>query len=340
MNILVDSGKYRFYNDLTIEKTLLPETYIFEYDINGNMWLEKLEDFKVPEKVYDVNKTMRSMIKTSFEKYSTNLGVLLTGNKGQGKSLEAKMICRDMNLPVIVINKRIPEDVNFVSFFNGIKQDFTLFVDEFEKLFNATKPSKDEAYHTQVSFLSFMDGVMTNDHKILFLLTTNEEVNEYFINRPSRIKFLKEYFELEETLFNMIVEDRLLNMEYKSDLEDNISLMNLNIDTLISIINDINLFDKPFSEFKDYFNYRFENYRYEVCIDNAFKGFWSDQRRPRVNDVWIADRDVNEIISFSKDEIIFTSNEWVPNEKGKNVKKEVTVKLTLTKGRISSTIVS
>ena len=192
MNILKNNGQYTFFNSLEIEKTLTPKNYIFNYDNLGNCWLEDAEDFKIPSKVYDVNSSMRENVIKSFNGYNKNLGVLLTGNKGQGKSLNAKLLCLELNIPVIIVNKSIPKEVNFVKFFNNIKQNYCFFVDEFEKLFSDKGMSESKAdYHEQDVFLSFMDGVLTNDHKVVFLLTTNESVNEYFINRPSRVKFLK-----------------------------------------------------------------------------------------------------------------------------------------------------
>ena len=221
MNILNNNGKYQFFNALEIEKILKPTTYVFNFDDNGNCWLEDIEAFKFPDKIYDVNGKLRIYIKKSYLTNKKNLGVLLTGNKGQGKSLTAKLLCSELDQPTIIINKQIPADINFIKFLNELKQNYTLFVDEFEKLFNTTKVSNEtNGYHTQETFLSFMDGVLTNEHKVLFLLTTNEGINEYFINRPSRIKFLQEYNELPEELFNLITDDRLNNLEFKQDLVD------------------------------------------------------------------------------------------------------------------------
>ncbi len=192
MNILKNNGQYSFYNELTIEKELAVKNYIFNFDEFGNCWLEDAEDFKIPKKVYDVNSGMRKDIKRAFEFYDKNMGVLLTGNKGQGKSLNAKLLCKEMGIPTILVTKSIPKDVNFVRFFNSIKQNYCFFIDEFEKLFaDKGRTNENKDYHEQDVFLSFMDGVLTNEHKVLFLLTTNDSVSEYFINRPSRVKFLQ-----------------------------------------------------------------------------------------------------------------------------------------------------
>jgi len=334
MNILKDNGKYSFFNSLTIDNELKPKNYIFDYDSFGNCFLRDAEDFKFPEKIYDVNSEMRKDIIKAFDGYDKNLGVLLTGAKGQGKSLNAKLLCSEINLPVILVNKSIPKDINFVEFFNGIKQDYCMFIDEFEKLFANKGQSRENVdYHEQDVFLSFMDGVLTNEHKVLFLLTTNESVNEYFINRPSRVKFLQDYNELPEELFNQIVDDRLKNKDYKNDLENNISLINMNIDLLISIIDDVNLFDKPFSEFKEIYNYRLQQYKYEMSIikdgREKFEGFFSTKKKIKLDSQYINDKRVREMIKFNKEEIIFKYQEWVhDDEKDEGEYQEFVAKVT------------
>lgn len=313
MNVLRNGGKYSFFNNLDLSDRLVVKNYLFNFDSLGNCWLEDAEDFKTPEKLYDINSGMRKDIKKSFNFYNKNLGVLLTGNKGQGKSLNAKLLCKEIEVPIIIVNKSIPRNVDFVRFFNGIKQDYCFFVDEFEKLFD-NRGEKD--FHEQDIFLSFMDGVLTNEHKVLFLLTTNGDVNQYFINRPSRIKFLQNYNELPADLFNMILDDKLINKLHRSDLIDNVSLLNLNIDLLISIIDDINLFEKPFSEFKEIYNYKPVNYKYEIfVIDGGVEKYQGTRTsRRRVQATWgnILDLEVTEMISIGKDEFTFLSNdtEW------------------------------
>lgn len=340
MNILKNNGKYTFYNQLTIDKKLETKNYIFNFDDLGNCWLEDAEDFKFPKKIYDINSGMRKDIKLVFDSYERNLGVLLTGNKGQGKSLEAKLLCKELGLPVILVNKSIPKDVNFVSFFNGIKQNYCFFVDEFEKLFadkGRTDANKD--YHEQDVFLSFMDGVLTNEHKVFFLLTTNDSVSEYFINRPSRVKFLKEYDELSEEVFNMIVDDKLQDKSLREDLEDNVSLINLNIDLLVSIIDDINLLKRPFSEFKDSYNYKLEQYKYEMTmidgVSEKFIGFFTNKKKLKVNSTYINGYHVKEMIKFTKNEFIFTSDKWFETEDGDDEQREVRLKVDMVKNTYS-----
>jgi hypothetical protein len=336
MNILKDNGKYTFYNQLIIEKKLAPKNYLFDYDKQfGNCFLTDADDFTLPNKIYDIDRNLKDMIKKSFNNYPNNLGVLLTGNKGQGKSLLAKELCKELKLPIIIINAPIDSSVSFVPFLNDIKQDYILFIDEFEKLFsvnsNDSKGDKKD-YHSQESFLSFMDGAINNkESKILFLLTTNENVNEFLINRPSRIKFLKEYNELSEELFNMLVDDKLKNKKFKQDLIDHVSLINLNIDLLLCIVDDINLFNKPFSSFMHYYNYKLENYAYEMFEiekngNEKFIKYLSSRKKINIKDNYVNDDNVARWISFEENKIIYEMTDW-KKVRDKNVEFTRTIKL-------------
>lgn len=335
MNIIKTLGKYTFYNQLEFLKELTPKNYVFEYDGFYNPFLRDASDFSLPTKLYDVDTPFRKMVKRSYEAYDSNLGILLMGNKGQGKSVTAKLLCQELGLPVITVTDRIPVEVDFIQFFKGIDQDFILFIDEFEKLFDTADSSDDIKYHSQEKFLSFMDGVSNNKNKIIFIFTSNEHVNEYLINRPSRIKFVREYNELPEELFHQIADDLLVNKEYKNDLEENLSFLNLNIDLLISIINDVNLFDQPFSTFADIYNYKFEQYRYDVYVIDKETGLekWystvSQDRRPKISSRYMCSFKVNNLISFKKEEIIFESNLW---DDEKDETKNVIIKLVPMKG--------
>jgi hypothetical protein len=343
MHILKNNGKYIFYNSLTIEKTLAPKNYLFNFDDFGNCFLEDTDTFKLPEKIYDIDKDLRGLVKKSFEHNDTNLGVLLTGNKGQGKSVTAKLICKDLNLPVIIINKAIPSNIGFIKFLREIKQDYILFIDEFEKLFNSYSYAEEGGRvpnHSQESFLSLMDGALTSSNKTLFLMTTNDDVNSFLINRPSRIKFLKEYDELSEELFELIVEDKLINKEFKKDLQEHVSFLNLNVDLLINIVNDINLLNKPFSEFANLYNYRFEKYRYDLWVkkedgEERWEKSVSLDSKPKYTHGYIANYVVKNMIKCDKEEIMFEAE-----INGANNKKELcTVRMSPIKKYGNSTTI-
>lgn len=336
MNILNNNGRYFIFNGIDLRSKFEAKNYTLEFDAkSGNVWLEDGKEIVLPAKVYDDSAKMRNMIKISYGSNSKNLGVLLHGNKGQGKSLTLSLICSEMSkeysLPVIEINKKIPSSVDFISFLKSIDQDYILLIDEFEKLFDPETEGGDD-YHDQVSFLAFMNGVYSSSNKVLFLLASNRPANEYMQNRPSRIKFSLEYNELSDVLFNMIVDDKLINKAFKEDLEANVSLANLNIDTLISIIEDINMFNEPFSEFKQFYNYKASSLSYEVSM--TIEGVSTDkyqttarmEQRPKPTNTYLCGYNVKRFTKFTKEEITFETDPQYNGERTERCRAYITLK--------------
>lgn len=71
----------------------------------------------VSEKVYGVQSGKVAKVLNSFKVFNRNLGVILSGNKGIGKSLTAKMIAQEaikQGYPVILVSQYIPGIANFI----------------------------------------------------------------------------------------------------------------------------------------------------------------------------------------------------------------------------------
>lgn len=338
---VIESGQSILLMDQVVSHETLPGGF---YKLNwneesGQVWLERSTEFKKPSKVYGFDDEIRVLVKSKFMSQDRNLGMLLTGTKGQGKTFTARMVMMDLGLPVISITRSIPKSIDFVSFLAGIPGEFSLFIDEFEKLF-PIKDGNQNQNHTQESFLGFMDGMPTAG-KIMFVLTSNEPVSDYLINRPSRITFLKEYNDMAESVFDTIVEDLLEDKSMLEDLKSSVSLLNLNVDLLVSIIKDINLFKRPFSEFSSMYNYRMEMYKWDVYEEvNGQLKFMNTLRvqdRPTHKTTYYASYQVSDILKLSGEEFVFTSNVWrdVKNEKGEE--DSVQVKVTVHLKRVTST---
>jgi len=269
MKIVENQNRFHIYNNITITDKLEPNIYSVAESMAG-YFLQKEEDFKFPEKIYDVEKPFRDVVLTRFKNTDKNLGVLLSGTKGQGKSLTAKLLCVESGLPVIVINKSFDPDV--FDFLRQIEQDFIVFVDEFEKLYPTGRvvydenDNKAELSNKQNMWLPVMDGGVQFPAKVLFLFTVNESVSDYLLNRPSRIRYNKIYNKLDKLLFDEIIKDKLVNQDFAQDLEGCVSLENLNIDTLISIIEDVNMLNQPASTFMSFFNYKTDNINISVQV--------------------------------------------------------------------------
>lgn len=260
MTIIEVMGQYKFITDMVgIRETLEPGQV---YAIHVNHGFEVLEfkpaaPLSLPAKIYDFEQDFRNQILSTLRNPNGNMnvGVLLEGYKGQGKSVIAKQLAIESGLPVVLINSQIPKTINFQAFLNDIKQDYVLLIDEFEKLFPESDYAENKM-HTQDSFLSLLDGTHGLQHKRLVIFTTNKEVGDKFINRPSRIRYYKKYNYMPKAQFDAVVADKLKYKKYRKDLEDCLDIPSCTIDILTTIIEEINIHNKPYSEFKDFFNHK------------------------------------------------------------------------------------
>lgn len=269
MNILIQGNTHTVISQFQIENKLSNAFYRLGWDGFGNISIEKIDIPTFPERYVDMKKANREIILSAFKVSQSNLGVAFMGIKGTGKTVDAKKLSLEANLPVIIIDKSVPKNIDLAPFLLSIEQEIVVFIDEFGKNFKSYSDEEDK-YQTQENLLSILDGI-NSSYKRLFVFTTNEELNEFMLNRPSRIKFLVnyEYLKLEE--IKLLLKDALNKKEYLQDLLNNLDNSNLTIDILYSIVNLVNSIDKPYSEFKDIFNYSVNNtYEFTPVEDGEF----------------------------------------------------------------------
>lgn len=271
MNILIQGKKHSIISQFQIEKKLDLGFYNLVWDSFGNISLEQLFVPSLPEKFVDIKKSNRDIILAAYKATKTNIGVAFLGIKGTGKSVDAKKLVIDSKLPVIVIDKPVPRNVDLSLFLASIEQEIVVFIDEFGKNFKSYDDS-DADNQSQENLLSILDGI-NSEYKRLFVFTTNENLNDFMINRPSRIKFLihYDYLTVEET--RILLKDKLINESYLPDLLENLDTTNLTIDILFSIVGLINTINKPYSAFKDIFNYVVSNTYEFVAVKSGEKFF-------------------------------------------------------------------
>ncbi len=192
--------------------------------------------------------------------------------------MTAKQLCLEIGAPVIMITKKIPLKIDFASFLSSIKQDVIIFIDEFEKLFEQKGWSQNQGtdeYHSQESFLSLTDGIYNSEHRRLFILTSNKEINDKFISRPTRIRYYKSYNSTEPELYDMIVKETLKNKQHEADLRKNLPVVSSTVDLLKCVIEEINVHDKPYSSFMSFFNFRPTIFSYEKYELDPDKEVWN-----------------------------------------------------------------
>jgi hypothetical protein len=244
-SVWIENGTSYFYKELgKVSPALDKAVYTVEITPQGEFFLQREEDaFDFPYKVYGLESKLINRVHRQYEATTGNLGLLLNGIKGTGKTVTAKQICNKLNIPVILITHHI-DGAQF--FINSIQQDIVVFVDEYEKVYD----DKDS------DMLTIMDGVLNSEHRRVFLLTTNSLwINENLLQRPGRIRYLKTFGDLTVPVIEEIIDDRLNNKEFRESCIKFISnLQIITVDIVKAIIDECNIHNEGPDEFKDVFN--------------------------------------------------------------------------------------
>lgn len=237
---IVESGKrYRIFNNaITTYDQLPPKTYRVDYDPDTRTFsLLEAHDFEIPEtKIYGQHLDKVKKVLNAMDKMNRNFGVILSGDKGIGKSLFSKCLglkARKKGIPVILVNEYNEGIANFLE---EIEQTVMILFDEYDKTFN------DKKYNCQAEMLSLFDGVSAG--KKLFVITCNEiqSLSQYLINRPGRFHYHFRFLYPTADEIRDYMEDKL-DKQYYDEIENVIAFsvrMNLNYDCLRSIAFELN----------------------------------------------------------------------------------------------------
>jgi SpoVK/Ycf46/Vps4 family AAA+-type ATPase len=162
------------------------KVYNLKYNrYEGMSYFEEDGSLNLPSKVYstDEDKIFIKRVNTYFEKTDKlSTGVMLSGVKGTGKTVMAKVIAQNSNLPVIVVDEDFPTG-RINDFFRKFSTPVAVIFDEVDKHWNTEE------------LLGWLDGVQTNAKKLVLFTCNNENnISEFLQNRCSRIRY-KRHFE-------------------------------------------------------------------------------------------------------------------------------------------------
>jgi len=239
----ISTGKeFRIYSDhLKVYDVLPAGSYIVRFNPMQGFYLEEYTDIEIREnKIYGVHTAKANKCLKAFVKSNRNFGVILSGAKGIGKSLFAKLLSRtaiERGYPLIVVDKFIP---GIASFIEEIEQEVVVLFDEFDKTFGSIRVGDNEA-SPQSTLLTLFDGVSVG--KKLFIVTCNElhNLNDYLINRPGRFHYHFRFEYPDGREVKEYLQDKI-NEEYWPEIQKVVAFskkVNLNYDCLRAIAFEI-----------------------------------------------------------------------------------------------------
>ena len=244
--------------------------YIIKEDISKNLFLEMIDGFELPKKLYGNTTRHAARILNTYNDRPTSTGVMLSGEKGSGKTLLSKTISIEaakLGYPTIVINEPWCDD-RFSRLMQDIVQPCVVLFDEFEKVYDQKE---------QEMILTLFDGVFPT--KKLFILTCNDKyrVNDHMRNRPGRIFYAIDFFGLEEQFIREYCEENLNNKLHinKICLFSNL-FSSFNFDMLKALVEDMNRYNESPEETIKMLNTKPDSFRngtwYSASITPGAKG--------------------------------------------------------------------
>lgn len=246
-------------SDLTFGKEVPMGTWKVCYDKFIGCHLVETEVKLSHGKIYGNSQNVANHIVEAYgkNKADKNLGVLLSGDKGLGKTLTARLVMEQLNgkKPIVVISEFLP---GLPDFLMNIK-DCVIFMDEFEKFMggNANGGDNEEDQTKQETLLSVLDG-NGGCAGNLFLLTVNNvwQLDENLKSRPGRIRYHYKFTSENADVVRAYCADNLVRKELTEDIVKTLGDKRfVSMDILSSFVEELNNFpDMTPSEAITYFN--------------------------------------------------------------------------------------
>lgn len=219
------------------------KVYNLKWDrYNGMSYFEEDGSLSLPSKVYTTKSDdiFIKRVNTYFQKTSKlSTGVMLSGIKGTGKTVMAKVIAKNSNLPIIVVDEDYPTG-RINDFFRKFETPVTIIFDEVDKHWDTE------------DLLGWLDGVQTNAKKLVLFTCNNEDrVNDYLKDRCSRVRYVRHFEANDNARFlREILRDKGITEDKIEDtytfIVNNFGL--LSIDNILSFIDEKLLFPELSNE--------------------------------------------------------------------------------------------
>ncbi len=266
MSIINSGDEYDVYSSVIRTYDQVPTgTYKICFDPARGFFLKDCEAPQVNERIYSNHQEKVNKICSRFAQSTRNLGVILSGDKGLGKSIAAKLICIQMlqnDVPVIIVNEYIP---GIADFLQRITQRVCVLFDEYDKTFDFNGMSDVDP---NVEMLTLFDGVDAGNK--LFIITCNNiyNLNEFLVNRPGRFHFHINFnYPNDEEIREYMTAN--VDPQYADQIEEVIKFshrVNLNYDCLRAIATELNTGDTFKDAIADLNILNIEQSSYELTV--------------------------------------------------------------------------
>lgn len=186
MKVIGYGSNYEIYEDDLKTFDKLPSgTYKVRFHKMKGFFLVKTDDISSSERIYGNHPQRVAKIMKAYDKFDRSLGILMSGDKGIGKSLFAQLLTDEVinrDIPVLLVDTPY---FGVAEFLDSVKQEVMVLFDEFEKVFD----SNNKDIEKQDSLLGLLDG--TSHQKRLYVMTVNNvsKVNSFLLNRTGRIHY-------------------------------------------------------------------------------------------------------------------------------------------------------
>ena len=223
---------------MDLHEQLPAGNYVVKQDPYENFFIEHIEDFTMPTKLYGDTARNTDRIINSFWNRDQSTGVMLVGEKGSGKTLLSKNISVELakqGVPTIVVNADFSGD-KFNTLIQSIEQPCIVFFDEFEKVYDRDDQEK---------LLTLLDGIFSS--KKLFMLTSNDKwrVDDHMRNRPGRIFYMVEFKGLDAEFIREYCNDNLANKAHIDTIVNIASVFaSFNFDMLKAVVEEMNRYNE------------------------------------------------------------------------------------------------
>lgn len=284
------------HDSLDLASRLPAKNFVVKMDRNETLYLEQVDEFNITGKLYgDVTRNAERILNT-FDHRPNATGVMLSGEKGSGKTLLSKLITIEgakLGYPTVIINQPWKGD-EFNTLIQTINQPAIVLFDEFEKVYD-----KDD----QEEILTLLDGVFPS--KKLFILTCNDKwrVDIHMRNRPGRIFYMLDFSGLDHDFIREYCTDNLNNQEYIETICKISSLFDqFNFDMLKALVEEMNRYNespqdsmrmlntKPEFSDKGKFNVKIEIDGVNLERDRLTETAWEGNPLNDSIRIWCADR--------------------------------------------------